>query len=257
MIHYRDIRVLGKKLHVQHIQLQSAAKQPYLVFLHEGLGSIAQWKDFPVSLCKATGLNGIVYDRQGYGQSDKMALPRTKEYLEIEAKKYLPTLLHQLNISNPILFGHSDGGSIALVYAALFPVKALITAAAHIYVEPITIKGIEEVVQLYETTNFKEKLARYHGEKTATVFSSWADTWLADWFQDWNLSAYLTAIDIPSLVIQGRNDQFATLQHAKDIAKGIGQKATFHFLEKCGHSPHIQAKVSLLSSAADFIAEQL
>lgn len=257
MIHYLDIKVLGKKLHVQHIQLNLAAAQPTIVFLHEGLGSIKQWKDFPALLCQATGLNGIIYDRQGYGGSDQMEIPRKKDYLEIEAKIQLPALLQEFNITKPILFGHSDGGSIALVYAALFPTKALITTAAHIYVEPITVAGVQEVVQIYQTTNFKEKLARYHGDKTASVFSSWADTWLADWFQEWNLSHYLPSIAIPSLIIQGEEDQFATAQHAMDIAAGIGQNAKLYFLEHCGHSPHVQAKEVLLSSAADFIGEQL
>src|SRR5262249_47331630 len=148
------------------------------------LGCITLWRDFPVNLAKLTGCNAIIYDRQGYGQSSHFDSKRSKEYLEKEAE-ILAKLLEKCNIKKAILFGHSDGGSISLIAAARYPdrITGVITEGAHVFVEEITLQGIREAKELYKNTNLKEKLAKYHGEKTEDVFKAWTETWLSEEFQ--------------------------------------------------------------------------
>lgn len=247
------ITIHNKQLRVQRIWQESGQNQPTLVFLHEGLGCLEMWRDFPEKLIAATGLNAVIYERQGYGQSDPLELPRPTNYLEIEAKKWLAPLLEQLAIENPILIGHSDGGSIALVYAALYPVRAVVAMAAHVYVEEVTIAGIKKVVAQYDPNIMGKKLAKYHGEKTSDIFSAWADTWLRPDFLDWNIESYLPQITAPALIIQGKNDEYASPAHVDSILKGIGKQATALMVDKCGHSPHLQAKELVLKTIVDFI----
>ena len=258
-ISFSTINVRNKNLRVQLLQQTSAENNPWLVFLHEGLGCIELWKDFPQKLASATGLNAIVYDRQGYGGSDYLDLPRPVNYLEIEALDFLPELLSKLNISNPILVGHSDGGSIALIYAGKFPCKAIICEAAHIYVEEITLEGISKAKSNPDLQLVKEKLKKYHGAKTDDIFSAWADTWLADSFRDWNIAGMLKEINCPVLLIQGLDDEYATPEHINKIMEAMPQAASIDsFLpEKCGHVPHFQAADAVLAKMIQFIQKQV
>lgn len=248
------VKVLNKNLSVRFLKHLIEPQKPTLVFLHEGLGCIELWKDFPQLLAEATGCNAMLYERQGYGQSSHLDLPRPKDYLEIEAKIYLPLLLQELNISNPILVGHSDGGTIALLYAAENPCAMLITAAAHVIVEEITIQGIQKVVQQYQSNpKFRQKLEQYHGSKADDLFWAWADTWLDAGFRDWDVRHFLPKITCPALLLQGKEDEYATPQHLDLIAKGIAEKAEAVLLEDCGHSPHVQAKGEMVERILNFI----
>jgi pimeloyl-ACP methyl ester carboxylesterase len=258
-ISFSTMYVRNKNLRVQLLQQTNAENNPWLVFLHEGLGCIELWKDFPQKLAAATGLNAIVYDRQGYGGSDQLDLPRPVNYLEIEALNILPELLSKLNIINPILVGHSDGGSIALLYAGKLPCAGIISEAAHIYVEEFTLEGISKAKSNPDLQLLKEKLKKYHGAKTDDIFSAWADTWLSDSFRDWNIAGMLKEINCPVLLIQGLDDEYATPEHIDKIMEAMPHAAYIDsFLpEKCGHSPHFQAADAVLSKMIQFIQKQV
>ncbi|HYQ91612.1 MAG TPA: alpha/beta hydrolase, partial [Candidatus Competibacteraceae bacterium] len=179
-----DLEAAGRRLHAQHIE-PKGAHGPTLVFLHEGLGSIGQWKDFPAQLCQACALPGLVYERWGFGRSEPLTEPRRDDYLDYEAFDSLPAVLERCGITEPpILIGHSDGGTIALLFAAAFPERprAIITEAAHVFIEEVTLNGIRAAKELYKTTDLRRRLALYHGPNTDAVFRGWADTWLREDF---------------------------------------------------------------------------
>lgn len=227
-----------------------------LVFLHEGLGSIAQWRDFPEALCRTVGITGLIYDRLGYGGSDPLPEKRRIEYLHEEAFNSLPEVLQRCGIRKAFLVGHSDGGSIALLFAAVHPemTAGVITEAAHVFVEDVTIAGIEEAVRAYEKGGLKEKLARYHGENTGAAFWGWADTWLCAEFRNWNLEEYLPLIMAPILAIQGRDDPYGTPAQVEAITSQSGGPSKGLIISNCGHIPHIEARQEVLSAMADFIS---
>jgi pimeloyl-ACP methyl ester carboxylesterase len=245
--------VLDKTLRVRRIINASGKDKPTIVFLHEALGCIELWKNFPDLVAKETGHNVMIYERQGHGASSSLDLPRPLDYLEIEAQEYLPQLLEQLGIKRPILIGHSDGATIALIYTALYPVSMLLTAAAHVLVEEITIEGVGLAAESYHKNNICKKLEKYHGTKAHDLFWAWADTWLNPAFKAWNVRHFLSKIHCPVLLIQGKEDEFATLDQQDLIAKEIGSLAQTIVLENCGHSPHIQAKDSFLEGLCEFI----
>jgi pimeloyl-ACP methyl ester carboxylesterase len=198
------------RLHYELIE--GDARKPLLVFLHEGLGCIGMWKEFPERLCAATGCTGLVYERQGYGLSSSQPAPRNIHYLHQFALVELPAVMERLAPGREhILVGHSDGGSIALIYAAARPqgLRAVISAAAHVFVEDITIEGIRTVLAAHGSGKMRA-LARYHGDKAQQVFSSWADTWLAPWFRRWNIEYLLPAIACPLLAMQGGDDHYGS-----------------------------------------------
>lgn len=246
-------QVLDKTLRVRHITSASGKNKPSIVLLHEGLGCIELWKDFPDRLAMETGCDVIIYERQGHGASSPLDLPRPLDYLEIEAQEYLPQLLKQLKVKCPILIGHSDGATIALIYAALYPVSMVLTAAAHILVEEITIEGVGLAAEDYHKNNICEKLEKYHGAKAQDLFWAWANTWLNPAFKAWNIAYFLSEINCPVLLVQGREDEFATLDQLDLIAQGIGPLAETIVLENCGHSPHVQAKNKFLEALCAFI----
>jgi pimeloyl-ACP methyl ester carboxylesterase len=251
------LQVLDKRLHVQHIRPNESPtnSHPKLLFLHEGLGCIRLWKDFPARIVAATGCEAIVYERQGYGLSDTLDLPRPDNYLDIEASIYLPELLQQLKIENPIMVGHSDGGTIALQYAAKYPVRGIVGLAPHIKVEDITVAGIEEARE--RSADITPKLLKYHGDKTEAIFWAWPDTWLRPSYKQWNIASILPEVNCPVLIIQGEQDEFATPEHAIEIATKVTGKADFIFLENCAHVPHVQAKEKTLEYSIDFILKIL
>jgi len=235
---------------------------PVLVFLHEALGCIEMWKGFPEELCRATGLPGLVFDRQGHGGSSPLPGPigpRSLDYLHIESHHRLPAVLEALDIERLIPVGHSDGGTIALLFAAARPqaVDCLITEAAHVFVEPVTRQGIRQVVQTYETTELKERLAKYHGPKTEALFRAWCDTWLSEEFATWNIEAELAGVTSPILVMQGADDEFGTRRQVDSIAAMTTGPASPLLLSNCGHIPHLQARDRALESMASFVERQL
>ncbi|MBU0724891.1 MAG: alpha/beta hydrolase [Alphaproteobacteria bacterium] len=229
---------------------------PTLVFLHEALGSIRLWRDFPAALVAATGLPALVYERPGHGCSDPLSLPRGKEYLHIEAEQVLPQVLAAAGVDRPLLVGHSDGGSIALLYAAAFPDRAVavITEAAHVFVEDVTVAGVRQATELYRTTDLPQRLAKYHGSNTDILYRAWAETWTSEAFRDWNIEDRLPRITCPLLVLQGQDDEYATLRQVDAICTGSGGPATPLAIPDCAHEPHRQQRAAVLAAMTDFVA---
>jgi len=241
------------ELHI--IQYGNDAERPTIIFLHDSLGCVELWRDFPKQLSAISNCNGLVYDRQGYGKSSPFANGnRKKDYLEVEAD-VLQRLLEHLSIKHAILFGHSDGGSIALIAAAKYPanIKAVITEGAHIFVEEITLQGIREAVIAYQTTNLKERLEKYHSDKTEAVFRAWAETWLRQDFRSWNIEGFLPQITCPVLVIQGEKDEYGTLAQVAGIVNQVSGEASQLIIPAVGHTPHKEAKEVVLEQSASFI----
>lgn len=248
-----------RTLAARHITPQDVRDDaPVLVFLHEALGSVGQWKDVPQRLCAATGLRGLVHDRIGHGASDPFEGPRTPDYLKREGEDWLPAVLKAAGITAPpVLFGHSDGGSVALYFAAAHPVAALITEAAHVFIEEITLQGIRDFGNLWDTTNIAEKLARYHGPNTEGVFRAWHDTWLTEAFYTFDMTSRLPAITCPSLIVQGENDQYGSPAQVHAIVSGINSTgagtAEEWFLPDCGHIPHLECKDVVVARTRTFL----
>ncbi len=250
------LQAAGHRLYAQAIGSWTPSdRQSTLVFLHEGLGSIPQWKDFPAQLCAATGLPGLVYERWGFGHSDPLDKPRTPFYLHQEALESLPDVLRTCGIAHPILLGHSDGGSIALIFAAAYPhwPRAIITEAAHVFVEEITLAGIRVAGEWYETSDWPQRLARYHGDHTDAMFHGWCDTWQLPEFRDWNIETELSGIVCPALIMQGQQDEYATIGQVDVIAAGVSGPVTTCLIPDCGHTPHHQSRERVLSEMVGFI----
>ena len=224
-----------------------------IVMLHEGLGSVALWKDFPSELAEATGCGVLVYSRYGYGSSDRLGEKREPDYMHHEGKVVLPALLAHFGITRPILFGHSDGASIALVYAGTHrpgPL-GLVLEAPHVFVEDISIRSIAAAKHIYETTDLRGRLAPYHADPDAS-FWGWNDIWLDPRFRAWNIEEYLAAISCPILLIQGENDEYGTRAQLDAIA-GSTPATEILMLPNCRHSPHRDQLQATLARARDWI----
>jgi len=229
--------------------------KPTLVFLHEGLGSIRQWRDFPAQVASASGCRALVYDRYGYGQSDVLQeARRTVRFMHDEALGALPTLLEELNVTQPILVGHSDGASIALIYAgAGYPVRAIVAMAPHVFIEPICLSSIRKATETFETTDLPARLGRYHRDVRKT-FYGWADVWLDPQFEGWDIREdYLPAIRCPVLAIQGHDDEYGTMAQLDEIARRVKGPCELLKLEKCGHSPFRDQPEAALKKITAFI----
>ncbi|MCB1960368.1 MAG: alpha/beta hydrolase [Rhodocyclaceae bacterium] len=228
-------------------------ERPTLVFLHEGLGCIDMWRDFPQQVCDRTGCGGVVYARAGYGRSSPQRQARGVDYMHREALDALPALLDRLAVDRPLLVGHSDGGSIALIHAARAarPVRALVVMAPHEFVEEITLAGIRDARAAWQHTNLRERLARYHDDPD-WVFHSWNDTWLRPEFRDWNIEDCLPAIDCPVLALQGEDDEYATLRQIDVIAEAV-PGTTRLTLGQCGHSPQRDQAAQVIAAIAGFV----
>lgn len=229
--------------------------RPTLVFLHDSLGCTVLWRDFPAALGAATGCPTLVYDRQGYGQSGPFGRTRREvTYLETEAE-VLQRLLERCGIEQAILFGHSDGGSIALLTAAKYParIRAVAAEGAHIFVEEITLRGIREAVQAYGSTKLPERLRNYHGDKADAVFAAWAQTWLRDDYRTWNIESFLPRITCPVLVIQGGQDEYGTLAQVTGIVEQVAGEAQPLLIPFVGHTPHKDARPTVVHYTSLFI----
>ncbi len=245
--------VNGIKIAINHV-VQHVAR-PTIVFLHDSLGCIQLWRDFPKQLADVTNCNFLVYDRHGYGASDAFGPePRDSGYLEKEAD-FLDALLAHLNIEQAILFGHSDGGSIAIIAAAKYParIRAVISEAAHLFVEEITMNGIREAVTAYEHTALKRRLERYHGTKTDAVFWAWAGTWLNEAYREWSIEHFVSRITCPVLVIQGVQDEFGSMKQVTAITDHTAGHAESMILENTGHNPHREKPEIVLQRCVSFI----
>ena len=231
------------------------ASRPTLVFLHEGLGSTALWKNFPDLVAAATGCSALVYSRYGYGKSDSLSGPRDVRYMHREALETLPAVLRELAIDAPILIGHSDGASIALIHAGAgkWPVRGVVAMAPHVFVEDITVASIAQAKATFRTTDLVVKLARYHDDATGT-FWGWNDIWLHPDFRAWNIESYLPNIEVPTLVIQGEDDQYGTRAQVDAIARQVRGLSEVLMLELCAHSPHVDQRERTVSAIAQFVA---
>ena len=191
-----------------------------IVFLHEGLGSLAMWKDFPERCARVSGCAALVYSRYGYGESDRLLESRRVNFMHDEALKTLPELLDKLHVEQPILFGHSDGASIVLIHAggAGRSVRGLILLAPHVFVEDVAIRSIQAAQQAYQSTDWREKLSRYHSDPDS-AFRGWNDIWLHPEFRAWNIEEYLPRIACPILAIQGENDEYGTMEQIERVAR--------------------------------------
>ena len=230
---------------------------PTLVFLHEGLGSVALWKDFPAGVVAATGCRALVYSRYGYGKSDQLTAPRAVDYMHREALEVLPEILARLAIRNPVLIGHSDGASIALIYAGAgkWPVRGVVAMAPHVFVEDVTVASIAEAKDSFSNTDLPERLARYHDD-ALSAFRGWNDIWLHPDFRRWNIEEYLPGVACPVLLIQGEDDQYGTTAQVEAIARQVAGPAAILMLPDCAHSPHLSAqKDAAIAAIAGFVED--
>jgi pimeloyl-ACP methyl ester carboxylesterase len=229
------------------------APRPVLVLLHEGLGSTALWKSFPELLAEATGCTVLVYSRHGYGRSDRLGEPRATDYMHREALEVLPEVLGQLSIEAPVLVGHSDGASIALIHAGAgrWPVRGVVAMAPHVFVEDITIASIAAAKVTFETTDMARRMAKYHDDPVGT-FRGWNDIWLHPDFRAWNIEAVLPGVACPVLLIQGEDDQYGTRAQVDAIARQVAGPAEIVMLPACAHSPHVDQREATLDAIARF-----
>ena len=247
---YRTVN--GKRL--EALVYPAARPLPTIVMLHEGLGSVAMWKDFPESIADATGCGVLVYSRYGHGKSERLAEKRSADFMHHEAKVVLPELLRQFEIQQPILLGHSDGASIALIYAGTWPERArgLVLEAPHVFVEDFGQRSTVAIRMLYESTDLPQKLGRYH-DHVGEMFRGWNDIWLDPQFRAWNIEEYLPTITCPALVIQGEEDEYGTVAHVEAIQRRVPQAQAL-ILARCGHSPHRDQRELTLEGISKFVA---
>jgi len=257
---WAELCVQGQALRIEHQWLnRERGERPLLVFLHEGLGSLAMWRDFPRRLCAALGWRGLVYSRPGYGRSTPRPATQawSPDFMHQQAQQLLPALLATLGVDSalqaPWLLGHSDGGSIALLHAAALPqrVAGVIVLAPHILVEELSLASIAQARQAYLHGDLRQRLARYHDDPDS-AFWGWNDVWLSPAFRDWTIADALPAIRCPLLAVQGLDDDYGTLQQIRGIARRVPQTQLLE-LPACGHSPQRDQPAALLRAVQAFV----
>lgn len=252
------INIDGASLFVRKLSPINAdkAKAP-VIFLHDSLGSAALWREYPKTISLQSQREVYIYERRGHGHSSPLeSQVRDSHYLEDEAD-LIPTVLRELSVEEAILYGHSDGASIALIAAGKFPslVKGLIVEAPHIFVEEITIEGVRRTVERKNETRLIEKLKKYHGEKAETIFRAWGETWLNPGYHSWNIENFLKNITSPVLVIQGEEDEYGTVSQMTGISRNAGGKVELRLLPKMGHNPHNESPLSVSRIALEFLSD--
>jgi pimeloyl-ACP methyl ester carboxylesterase len=251
-----SIQVQGAQLEVERLP-GSAPGRPPIIFLHEGLGSVAMWRDWPAQVCNDTGRAGIVYSRRGYGGSQSIAQVRGQgrlkpDYMHREALEVLPRLLEELEIESPVLLGHSDGATIALLHASHLPVTACIAMAPHVIVEDQSVQAIEQARDAYQSGPLRERLQRYHADVDC-AFWQWNDIWLSPAFREFDIRAECRRIQAPVLAIQGEDDPYGSLRQIEEIEPTQGP-FTKQVLAQCGHSPHRDQPQATREIVARFLA---
>ncbi|MDI9331226.1 MAG: alpha/beta hydrolase [Alphaproteobacteria bacterium] len=257
------MRIKGIDLELERIACDRVAPAPTLVFLHEGLGSLALWGSkegpWPQALCRELNCPGLVYSRQGYGQSAPIADVRGAgrhgpDFMHRQALDVLPALLQAMGIQQPILVGHSDGGTIALLHAAQHRVQACVVMAPHVIVEPISLAAIEQARQAFESGGLRARLARFHGD-VDTAFWQWCDVWLSPQFRDFDIRGECRGIVDPVLAIQGIDDAYGTLAQIEDIhPSGVIERLV---LPDCGHSPHRDQPAAVTLAISRFLRQHV
>lgn len=247
-----EVVVDGKRLETMWIEPHQPAR-PTIVMLHEGLGSIALWKDFPAELAARTGCGVLVYSRYGHGNSDRLMEKRPVRFMHHEGEVVLPELLEKVGVERPVLLGHSDGGSIALIFAGKYPdaVAGLMLEAPHVFVEDLSIASISQAKVTYEATDFPQRLGKYHAHVDGT-FWGWNDIWLNPEFRSWNIEEYVPAITCPMLCIQGEQDEYGTIAQVQAI-KARAPQTQIAMLPNCKHSPHRDQQEMTLQLMAEFL----
>ena len=229
--------------------------RPTLIFLHDSLGCIQLWRDFPEKLGENLNMNTLVYDRLGYGKSKPFKKQeRTLHYMEEEADT-LKGIIEDLSIEQPILFGHSDGASIALIAAGKYPnlCQAILLEGAHIFVENITLKGINDTTKLYLESDLKIKLEKYHGANTDPLFWAWSNTWNRHDFKAWNIENFLPSITCPVFIMQGEKDDYGTMKQVEGIQNQVKGSSELWFIPNVGHNPHKEVPEETLLHCRQFI----
>ena len=248
------VSAAGRRL--KTVRIGSWSDGPVLVFLHEGLGSITQWKDFPAALAAASGLPALLYDRYGHGGSDPLDGPRPDDFLTREAVAALPELLAATGIARPVLIGHSDGGTIALIHASAFPDRpaACVTEAAHVFAEPKMGQGVDALMTRWRTdAAFRERLARHHGDRTEAMFRGFAETWMRPANRAFDIREALGAVTSPVLAIQGEDDDHGTRRQVEEILARVRGPAEGFMIPSCGHAPHLEQAANVLERTAAFL----
>lgn len=253
---FASISADGAALRIEHEWVgPTAADLPVMVFLHEGLGSVAMWRDFPARLCEAAGVRGLVYSRPGYGRSTPRGADEhwRPDFMHRQAREVLPALLASLGVQQPWLFGHSDGGTIALLYAAAFPraLRGAIVLAPHILVEDVSVRSIEQAREAYLQTDMKQRLARYHDD-VDSAFWGWNDIWLDPAFRTWTIEEEIAAIRCSVLAVQGVDDEYGTMEQVRGIARRV-PKTELLELAQCGHSPHRDQPDAVIEAVTRFV----
>jgi pimeloyl-ACP methyl ester carboxylesterase len=247
----RDVIVDGRRLELRVV----GGEEPALVFLHEGLGSLGLWRGFDERVAAATRHATLAYSRAGHGRSGPADLPLSPDFMHHEALVVLPTMLEEMESRKaPILIGHSDGASIALIHAASQLVSGLVLLAPHVFVEPESIDAIEATRARFETTDLPARMARHHRDPVAT-FYGWNDIWLDPGFHGWNIEDRLPAIDCPTLLIQGVDDEYGTMAQVDAIEAGVSGPVRRLILEDCGHSPHLAQPERVLEAVTRFVMD--
>jgi len=250
-------------LRIEILHLDGTSNGPGLIFLHEGLGSATQWKDFPWQIGARLGLPVLAYSRRGHGGSSALDAPRGPRFMHEEAQQALPRLLEALSgrldwLGGPlVLVGHSDGASIALLHAALLPAAAvvgIVAIAPHVFVEAASITGVEQARRAYAETDLAEKLAKYHRDPTHT-FAAWTDIWLHPDFRSWNIEALMSRVRIPVLLIQGRQDEYGTMAQCAAIARAVEAPVDVLELAACGHNPPRGRPVATSDAIVSFVRQ--
>jgi pimeloyl-ACP methyl ester carboxylesterase len=251
-------QVLSARL--ETLQITGDSTRAPLVFLHEGLGSVAMWRDWPQKLCAATGRAGLVFSRRGYGQSDPIADVRGTgrlgpDYMQREALEILPALLTAHGLTHPVLVGHSDGATIALLYASRFPVAACIAMAPHVTVEDAALRSIEAARTAFEHGALRSKLAKFHADVDC-AFWQWNDVWLSEAFRSMDIREDCRRISAPLLLVQGFDDAYGTMAQVDEVAARVPHAQVLK-LEACGHSPHKDQEARVTRAIAEFAANSV
>ncbi len=259
-VEFVDIDWAGRPVRIEHAwHRRGQADRPLLVFLHEGLGSVSMWRDFPARLCAEVGCRGLVYSRPGYGRSTPRAVEEAwgLDFMHRQAHEVLPALLQALGIdaerAKPWLFGHSDGASIALLYAAQFPraLAGAVVLAPHILVEDLSLASIAQARVAYAETDLRQRLARHHDDPDSAFFG-WNDIWLHPPFRHWSIEDEITAITCPLLAVQGLGDEYGTLEQVRGLARRLAQTRLLE-LPDCGHSPHRDQPAAVIDAVRGLV----